>query len=1355
MSPTPGDGEADPPTRIGSYRIERRLGAGGMGAVYRAYDEALERPVAVKRLLPGAVDPKRALRFRREARLAARLNHPSIVHIYEIVETEAGDWIVMELVEGKTLDRMLRDAQLDLTSAVRLAREIAQGLSEAHAQGIVHRDLKASNVMVTAAGRAKILDFGLAKSYGDDSEQGISAAGTVVGTYHAMSPEQAQGLAVDHRSDLFSFGSLLYEMLTGLSPFYAATPVETLARVCAYEPESIRVLQPAVPQELAELTHRLISKSPAERPQNGGDVVALLERIERSGPSGRIPRAATGDGVATSDTTRAGIRAPGAARSASPPPLTSSERRQMTVLCCEMVDAARPGTDSPQPLDPERLYDLMLQLRPLAHGVAQRYEGTLGSVVGHRLLVYFGFPQAHEDDARRAVRAALDLVSEAGEPLAGSSRERVRTAVRVGIHTGPAVVSTSPNNPEPVVLGTTLDIALRLQACAAAGSVVISPATRSLVLRAFATEPLAPLPPPAGATEPLVPYRVRTQTDSGEEAAFDLAPLVGRERELDLLVSRWQQARDGTGQAVLLSGEPGIGKSRLLRALRERVNEGSAAGAVRWLSLQATPYTQNTPLDPVVSLLRRALALEPGGSTREQLDALLRAFSLGEALPLFASLLELPLAGAAAGPALPPERQREDTLEALVALLVEMAQREPVVLLVEDLHWLDATTVAWLDRLIDQAASAPLLLVMTIRPNTLELPWGSRARVTQISLGALSGEETARLVGLLSGDHALRADVQKHIVAKTDGVPLFVEELTRSVLEGGESGDWRDLPTTLRDSLTARLGRLGTAKEVAQLASVIGRAFPLKLLAAVASHGEDTLERELRRLVQSGLVHRRGFGAQTRYSFKHALVRDAAYDSLLRRERQQVHLRIAMAMDEERRGGGEGTPSEEIAFHYMAGEEFDRAFACWLEAGQLAMGRSAHAEAIGHLRHGLEALEAQAPSPERDLREISLRSVLAVSLGVVQGQSAPGVEAVYERILALTGQMGKVPQPIYFGLWNFYASRGKLHEAREMAQQRLDYGEASDDAESLFVGQYTRSAADLFLGQPAAAREGFERLLSIYPREGLANQAIAYDIGIVALSLLGDALWLLGLPDAAQRKADEAIELGRRSSPFTQSVALVNRLILATSMRDAATSRQRAEELIALSAEHSYQYWTVHWRISLALAGITAGTPAEEIDRALAEASSSIAMMRTAFGSNLQCSRFLAWTVAACLEHGRAPLARPLLDEALLLVEHDGERYWEADLRRLQGLLLLAQGAPAGQAEACFQQALAVARAQGARIFELRAAVDLCRFWRDLGRTEEARALLGPLHASFAEGEDTPDLRTARELLSLLESPRG
>ena len=371
------------PSRIGNYRVDKHLGSGGMGAVYRGFDEALQRPLAIKRLLGNFTDRVAALRFRREARMAARLNHPAIVHIYDIVDNEEGIWIVMELVEGQTLDALLREGRPPLAKTLPLVREIAEGLAEAHSHGIVHRDLKASNVMVTAAGRAKILDFGLAKTYSGASEADISAEGAVVGTFFAMSPEQAQGLAVDHRSDLFSLGTLLYEMLTGMSPFRGDTPQETLARVCAFTPRGVRDINPHVPEPLADLTLQLLQKAADQRPQSTKDVAATLSRIERSGLSADAYSDEKTKLPTRAGTIDLGVRAQPASRPAR------SERRQLTVICCE-VASTEPGAPA---LDPENFYEWMLQLRPLAQRVADSHGGTVGRGLGDRVLIYFGYPK--------------------------------------------------------------------------------------------------------------------------------------------------------------------------------------------------------------------------------------------------------------------------------------------------------------------------------------------------------------------------------------------------------------------------------------------------------------------------------------------------------------------------------------------------------------------------------------------------------------------------------------------------------------------------------------------------------------------------------------------------------------------------------------------------------------------------------------------------------------------------------------------------------------------------------------------------------------------------------------------------
>ena len=1294
-----------------------------MGAVFRGFDEALQRPLAIKRLLGNFTDQTAALRFRREARMAARLNHPSIVHIYDIVENADGVWIVMELVEGKTLHRVLIEEHPNLKRTIKLIREVAEGLAEAHAQGIVHRDLKASNVMVSTAGRAKILDFGLAKTYGGVTEPDISTAGAIVGTFHAMSPEQAQGLTVDHRSDLFSLGSLLYEMLTGVSPFQAATPPETLARVCAYMPRPVREVNSDVPEALADLTEKLLNKSPDQRPQHTADVVAVLERVERSG---ELDRAPTGAHLPTS---AGSVAAPYPGEAAAS---GGTERRQLTVVCCEIAAATT--------LDAEVLYESMLRLRPLVQSIAARHDGTVGRAVGNRSLVYFGFPRAQEDDARRAVRAALDLV-EAVEAELNEAGGSVRLALRAGVHTGLAVVSTTPNDPDPVVLGATLDVALRLEASADPGTVVVSAVTRALVQRRFVVQPLAALPAGAG-VEQVVRYEVQDTAGAGDTAT-DFVPMVGRQREIDLLMNRWEQARAGTGQAVLISGEAGIGKSRLLAALRERAVESQTGRGVRWLTVQGAPYTKNTPLHAIVALLRSLLDTESGDSEIARLRSLLNRLSLSEALPLFASLVDLPEADRPPLPPLPPERHREQTLEALVALLLEMSEREIVVLVAEDLHWLDATTLTWLERLIDQTATAPLLLVMTIRPNSGDLPWGAHARVTQLTLGGLTASETEQLIQLVSAEHPMAADMRQEIVSRTDGVPLFVEEMTRSVMDWSDTGERRELPSTLRDSLTARLDRLGSAKAVAQLASVIGRAFSLRLVRAIANQSEDVLQRELRALVQSGMVHQRGFGGQTRFTFKHALVRDAAYDSLLRKQRQQIHLRIATAMDEGRKAGTDQANSEEIAHHYMAGEQFDRAFGCYFEAGQLAIGRSAHHEAIGHLRSALAALQKLPPSPERDQRELGVQSALAVSLGVVQGQSAHEVEACWNRVLKLAETIG-APGEIYFGLWNFYASRGQLTKARALGQERLDFGTASNDVPALFLGLYTTAASDMFMGNVQAARAGFEKLLSMYPRDMPANNANSYDMGIVTQALLGDLQWLMGLVDTGLETMQDASERGQKFSPFTYSICLVERMAVSSSMKDHQTTLTLGHELNELSAKHFFVYWKINVAVALAIAGLDQASSDAEIDRGLKEGADAV-NVNIQSGAQLQSTRYLGWVIAGCLRYGRTAMARTLLSEAKRIA--GDEKYWESDLRRLEALTEKAEGAPPKQVEQTLRDAMEIAGRQGALTFELWAALDLSRLLDEQGRRDEARSVLAGRYAAATEGFDTPELKAARALL--------
>jgi len=1349
-------GETELPRKIGNYRIEERLGSGGMGVVYRAFDEALQRPLAIKHLLSPQTNSLAALRFRREAQTAARLNHPAIVHIYDIVETEDGDWIVMELVDGQTLSSMIHEVGLDLQEAVRLGREIAGGLAEAHAHGVVHRDLKGSNVMVTVSGHAKILDFGLAK-FQHESTSDLSQTGIVFGTYHAMSPEQVQGLALDHRSDLFSLGSLLYEMLTGISPFRAATVPETMRRICSIQHLPACRIRPEIPHALSALLDRLLMKDPDHRFQSAGEVVGSLYEAAQATGGGEDPWPVA-RGESTLVEGLAGQNWLPVSRPEPPPPLPdpsrpASERRQVTVVCCELAVAAEGASwSSLGVLDPESLYELMLRIRALIGGVVSRHGGHLGSTLGHRTLIYFGYPQTYEDNARRAVLTALDLIDEVARMKAGSRRGRaLRYAFRVGVHTGPAVVTTSPESPEPVILGAALDVTIELQALAEPGSVVVSPATGALIQKSFSLAPLPPVVSPGLAT-PWRPLRVLGLLLSPEDGAADFLPFVGRGRELELLLGLWSRVCEGMGQGALISGEAGIGKSRLVLALRDRLG-----GDVKWLSCSGSPYNQGSPLRPVVDLLRQAVAAQTGASPLDRLENLLRDPALTEALPFFAALLDLKLDERHPPLNLPPERQRERTLEALSAWLLDMAERQPLVLLVEDLHWLDPTTLDWLGRLIDQASSAPLFLVLTLRLHVAAVLWGPRANLTQVTLNPLSDSEAKSLIDHVVGRSSLPATVRQQIAARTDGVPLFIEELTKAMLESSGSGEQQELPATLRDSLTARLDRLGAAKEIAQLASAIGRGFSFELLAAVSGQDEATLHRELKQLIQAELIYRKGFGAQTRYLFKHALVQDAAYDSLLKRERQQIHRRIAEALVARFPESGETRP-ELLAHHYTEAGLTEPAIVAWQRAGVLAASRSANVEAISHFTQALRQLEDLEAGPERDRRELEIQIALAAATITGRGHLDPAVEQAYARAESLAERLEQTEERFWavLGLHIHYLTFGRLAQALLLAERLTHIAETSGSPTLLSIGFFCLGSYHYFQADFATALPGLEKAFEIAPPDDASyRMRTGLDLRVLALSFASLSLWHLGYPERAWRRGEQAIALaGELGHPFTLAFARgLSGAVLAHYLRDAEAVRREAQGSYDLAVELGFPVCI--WQATLLLAWVRAYAPADAPPQAEPGAYESIESIQQIAGG--AADYFFCLHAETLLLQGRAEEALRALEECLPLVQAKGRMAWSGELCRLQGEILRTgrkgeDGGGLAAPERAFQSALELARSCGSRALELRAALSLGMSWRATGKEKEGHDLVAGVYGGFTEGFETPDLRQARDFLACLAS---
>jgi TOMM system kinase/cyclase fusion protein len=1021
-------------------------------------------------------------------------------------------------------------------------------------------------------------------------------------------------------------------------------------------------------------------------------------------------------------------------------------------------------------LDPEELREVVRAYQEACAKVIARFEGHIAQYLGDGLLVYFGYPLAHEDDAQRAVRSALGIVEAMGQLNTRLGQERgVHLAVRLGIHTGLVVVGEvgGGTRQEQLALGETPNLAARLQGIAAPNTLVISAATFQLLGGFFACQSLG-TPPLKGLAQPLVVYRVLHESMARSRldvvGSTGLTPLVGREQEVVLLRERWAQVKDGLGQVVLLSGEAGIGKSRLVQVLKEHV----AAEPQAWLTpCQCSPYYHNTPLHPMIDLLERvALGFEREESPLQKLSKLegflvQYGLPLAETVPLFTSLLSLPLAADYAPLHAPPAQQKQQTLQALLTILLRIAAQQPVLFVMEDLHWIDPTTLEFLSLLVDQGPTARILALWTFRPD-FSPPWTGRSHVTQMMLPRLPRRQALEMTSQVAHRKALPPEVIEQVVAKTDGVPLFVEELTKMVLESGVLQEREEryeltgplpplaIPATLHDSLMARLDRLSAVKAMAQLGATLGREFAYVLLQAVSSWDEDTLQRGLHQLVEAEFLYQQGLPPQATYLFKHALIQDAAYQSLLRSTRQQYHQRIAQVLEARFPELCETQP-ELLAHHYTEAGVLAPAIPYWQQAGQRAIERSANVEALGHLSKGLEVLAALPDTAERTQQELDLQTTLGQALMVVKGYAAPEVQQVYGRAWELCRHVEQTPQlfQVLSGLAGFYTLRSQCRTAREMGEQLLSLAQRVQDPVLLQQAHNVLAGALLHLGELAAAHEHLQQGLALYdPQQHRALVSRAgIDHGVFFLAYMVRPLWLLGYPDQALQQSQKALTMAQElAHPFSLAYALTFVAFGHQFRREAQATHMRAEASCALAGEQGFALFVA---IGTVLRGWTLAEQGQS-DAGIVQMREGMAACRTT-GAEADRPYYLALVAEAYGREGRYSEGLAMLEEALALVDQSEERYWEAELHRLKGELLLARSVENQvEAEACLHQALAVARRQQAKSLELRAAMSLSRLWQHQGKPGAARELLAPIYGWFTEGFDTTDLREAKSLLAEL-----
>jgi DNA-binding winged helix-turn-helix (wHTH) protein/predicted ATPase len=1029
--------------------------------------------------------------------------------------------------------------------------------------------------------------------------------------------------------------------------------------------------------------------------------------------------------------------------------LLGGEWKVVTILCCALVTPAMQGEHRCLESWQRRLHTL----HELAHSEAQRYGGMFRPIGGDSVLLVFGAPVAQEDHAPRAVLAALGLQRQlAGAPGAWGNASAEALQVRLGLHTGRAAVGASEVSHEraAVVIGDTVTRAIVLQQHARSGTILCSEATARLVRRVVRLEAMPQVSMPGLATRERI-YKILGQrlrhTPAGPHAARAGAPFVGRARELATLHAIWAHVTSGQGQVVSVVGECGMGKSRLVAEFRRSLRGEPHT----YLQGPCVSYGQTMAYQPVLTLLRRACGIADSDRPAVVAAKVRRGLLEVGMDPAIAAPYLLHLLGHASESerfaGLSPKEYQTSTLAVLVQWGLQSSRRCPLVIEVEDLHWIDATSATWLATLAERLAGAPILLLVTFRPG-YHPDWIGKSYATQVALSRLTSHDSAQVVQALLPGPQLSTALLHDIVTKADGNPFFLEELTRSVGEQGALHTPLALPDTIHAVLTARLDRLpAVAKRVLQSAAVIGQEVPFSLLAAVTGLPQEALAQSLIQLQAAELLHEACLVPESVYTFKHALIQEAAYHTLLESTRRQHHLQIVQVLAEQ----GALTAAQQpawLAHHYSEAGCAEQAVAYWQQAGQHAVDRSAHAEAIAHFTQGLALLRTLPVSLARARQELTLQCNLAVQLAT-RGAATHEVEHAYARALELCQQVGNTQElfPVLYGLSRLYKKRGQLRRARDLGEQLLFLAQSHNDAALLLRGHYALGDALLWLGEFSTARAHLEQGIAVYDPQQHDDHDLLYeaDPWLGCLGALSMTLWFLGYPDQALQRSTEAIASAQAlSHPYSLARVLVDAAYLHWFCRDWSQLQERAEALRAIAAAHGFAELHARAAYRYGLALVKQG----QATIGLAQFQESMNTLQVMQSGDAQALRLTQ--LAELYRSTRQPEAGLQLLAAAMAA--DTEECFEVSERySLKGeLLLLLPHPDVHQAESCLQKALTIARHQGAKMPELRAALCVSRLWQQQGKRAAARQLLAHVYGWFTEGFATADLQEARALLDAL-----
>ena len=1044
---------------------------------------------------------------------------------------------------------------------------------------------------------------------------------------------------------------------------------------------------------------------------------------------------------------------------------TDSEVRHLTIMFCDLVGSTALSSS----LDAEEFRLLVRDYQTTSEKVISRFDGHIAQYLGDGLLVYFGYPVAHEDDAVRAVHSGLGILK-AMEALNNrlESEKNIRLDVRIGVHSGMVVVGDVGvgKRSERLALGEATNIAARIEGIAQKGTLAISHSTLQLVQGFFDTKELGPHTL-KGISKPLEIYRVIAETSA--QSRLDIAevkgltPLVGRQQEMHLLLNGWEEAKKSHSRVILLNGGAGVGKSRLIRELTTTVTDDAD---VRIIQCYCSPYHQNSAFHPVMDMMDREIfKIEPGSSQKRALahiEAFVRQnnMALEQVVPLFAALFSIPLGDNYIQLPLTPEKKKQRTVEALMSTLLTSAHQQPLLLIIEDLHWMDASTLELINLILKQSPTHRILTVLSFRPEFIP-PWGVQPHFTSMSLSHLPPSEARTVVMQIAQSMVLPDEVIERIVKKTDGIPLFVEELTKSVIESRQVGGKFDpagatgsaslaIPETLHDALIARLDRLGDDREIAQMGAAIGREFSFELCDALVAGKKVDLEDGLAHLVSSGLLDQHGVPPTATYQFRHALVQDAAYQSLIKSKRSEYHERIANVLVDKFADRLETRP-EMIAHHYTEAGLVEDAIHYWYQAGVRSSRRFENIETIAHLSKGLELMSSMPESPERHGKELDFRVALGPALIVIRGYGSSDVKINFSKARSLSMKLGREAEmgQILWGLSVNYVVNAEYQNALDSSRELLKTGKETNNRNSMLCAHLNMGGAYFGLADFELATKHFNLGSDLYSLDQHEEQVALFgmDLGVFCLAFNLHSMWHLGRHDRTIVRRDEAISLSKKlDHSFSWALSYDYACILHQLRREPDLVQKYAEAAKVICEKNKFIYYLGWATILGGWATASLGDPRKGIS----EIQKGLEILKGTDGRR-SLPYYTTLLAEAYWMNGESQVGLQTLTKALELARQINEPWWEAEIYRLKGVMLLSESInKADEAESAFQTALNISKKQKSISLELRAATSMSRLWQEQSKAKKAKELLSDSITKHTEGFDTPDYKDAQQLLEKL-----